>query len=131
MSTTCCSNFAPSSFSSLNPADRIMNALVPFCSANNRTVSGQNLAAIAKIAISTCGKSAGFLKLFTPCTSSSLGFATYKSPLKLPSIRFFNTFPPGFCILSEPPTTTILLGSRSCFVIIIIYFYFFCVFMQI
>jgi len=35
------------------------------------------------------------LKDLTPCTSSNLGFATYKSPLKSPSSKFLRTLPPG------------------------------------
>ena len=57
ISTICCSIRAPSSFSSLNPAETMMKARVFFCLASSSTVATQWAAATARIARSVSGRS--------------------------------------------------------------------------
>jgi len=76
MSTICFSSLAPSSFSSLKPAEMMMKARVPFCRASSSTAAGQWAAATARMARSVWGSSLRSLYDFTPWTSSCLGLAT-------------------------------------------------------
>ena len=76
MATIFFSISAPSLLSSLNPAERIINAFVFFCLARILTVSSQYLAAIAIIAKSTEGSSFTSAIAFIPWTIGSFGFTT-------------------------------------------------------
>ena len=82
VATICRSSLAPSSLSSLNPADRMMKARVPFCLASRSTTAGQWAAGMARTARSVWGRSLRSRQDRMPWTSSCLGLPTYSSPLK-------------------------------------------------
>ena len=75
------SKAAPAGVSSPKPAVMMMKAFTPFSDASTFTVSGHNFAGITTTARSVGGISFTSWNTFTPCTSSSLGLTTRKTPL--------------------------------------------------
>ncbi|CDD90701.1 unknown [Tannerella sp. CAG:51] len=87
--------------------------------ASSSTIEGQAAAGTANIASSVFGNDVMSGKQGIPCTSVSFGFTAYNFPGNFPSSRFRIIFPPGFCVLFDPPMITILSGAINSLLIII------------